>query len=77
MDDRYRHDKAAGIVRPIDHLTLDEEEIRILTAAVKKIRDKGRKEFEESLNRASKIVASWPKWKRELAESCLRPSKRK
>lgn len=72
MDDRYRHDKAVGIVRDIDHQTLDEEEIKILKDAVNKIKEKQRKEFDESGKQAARIVASWPKWKRDLAKKCLR-----
>ncbi len=76
MNDRYRQDKAAGIVRPIDHQTLDEEEIRILTNAVEEIQNKQRQEFDESLECASKIVASWPKWKRDVADRILRPTRK-
>lgn len=72
MNDRYCQDKAAGVVRDIDHLALDEEEVEILRKAVQKIRDKQSKEFGKSLKRASKIVKSWPKWKRDLGESILR-----
>jgi hypothetical protein len=72
MDDRYCQDKAAGIIHPIDHLTLDEKEISILTNAVKKIQNKRRQEFNKSLKHASKIVASWPKWKRDLADKIFR-----
>jgi hypothetical protein len=58
------NENAKWIVRDIDHLKLDDEEIKILKDAVQKIQDERRKHFEGSLTRAAKIVDSWPKWKR-------------
>ncbi len=37
-------------------------------------RKNGKKMKPLNLKRAHKIVASWPKWKRELADQILRPS---
>lgn len=65
MHDKYRSDKAEGIVRPIAHCTLDEEEIKILKNAVKKIQARQQKQFRKSLSQASKITSRWPKWKQD------------
>jgi len=45
---------------------LDEKETQILQSAIDKIRKKRNAEFQRSLERAHKIVASWPKWKQNL-----------
>ena len=63
---------AEFIVRPINSNPLKESEAEILREAVKKIQDQQRKKFDESMKRASEIVASWPKWKRDLADQVLR-----
>jgi len=64
MLDKYMENRANGVVRNIDHLDLDEEEIKILGDAVKKIRIRRRDQYLASLKRASEIVDSWPEWKR-------------
>lgn len=52
---------------------LDEEEARILKIAVKRIQKKRHDHFEATLKRASEIVESWPKWKREGGLARLQP----
>ncbi len=64
-----------AVVADISHTDLTKEEANILWKAVKKIKDKRSDAFGEHLKRASEIVASWPRWKRELAEQVLRPSR--
>lgn len=56
--------KAKFIIEDIDHLDLTEEESKILFNTVNIIKNKRKKDFIKSLNRATKIVNSWPEWKR-------------
>lgn len=72
---QFDKNNADFIVHSISHNTLDKEDADILRKAVKKIKDKQEKHFLESLENASRIVASWPKWKRELGLQILRPSR--
>lgn len=55
---------AKFIVQGIDYLDLTDEEIKILKGAVNIIKNKRKKHFIKHLKNASKIVSSWPEWKR-------------
>lgn len=69
-------DDVAFIIDPIAHCELNDEEIEILQEAVRKIQEKRKKRLINSLKQASEIVASWPKWKRDLADRVLLPTRR-
>lgn len=63
------------IVEDIEHLTvngLDDAEAKILRDAICKIEKKQLAEFEKSMKSAHDEVASWPKWKQDMAKSILR-----
>lgn len=55
---------ASWVIDPIKHNDLDVEEFKILQDAVRRIQDKRKREFVAHLDRASRIVSSWPEWKR-------------
>lgn len=63
--------KAAFVVDSIKHLELDDIEEAILSKAVQKIRDRRIDRFKVHLKKASRIVASWPDWKRKAFGSLI------
>jgi hypothetical protein len=64
--------KVADIIKPISHHNLSEHEAEVLIEAVKKVRELQRRRFDETLSRATRIVESWPAWKRNCL-GVLRP----
>ena len=72
-----KEDRDFFIIKDIKHIAvngLDDSEAKILQDAINKIEKKRLVGFEKTLSRASKIVASWPKWKRDAALGSLRKS---
>ena len=72
-----KKDRDFLIIEDIEHFAvngLNDFEAKVLQDAINKINKKRRAEFDKTLSRASKIVASWPKWKRDAALGSLRKS---
>ncbi len=68
-------DRAVFIAGDIKHILtngVDEVEAKILRTAIQEIKKKRSDEFDKSLDEASRIVASWPKWKRDLVPTYFR-----
>lgn len=67
-----KKDRDFGILDTINHFAvngLDDAEAKILQDAICKIQKKRNARFDKTLSRASKIVASWPKWKQDALGS--------
>ena len=72
-----KEDRDFLIIEDIKHFAvngLSDFEAKVLQDTIDKIKKKRHARFDKTLSRASKIVASWPKWKRDAALGSLRRS---
>ena len=67
-----KEDRDFFIMKELKHIAvngLDDIEAKILRVAIDKIEKRRNVQFDKSLSRASRIVASWPKWKQDCIGS--------